>query len=133
MNQTPGQNVPVNQQMGESFEVGNTEGRDNEMSVDMDSLPLTPPAKNVKIGNTKGDKNKTSIVIGSGNSKKLKPVWIVGGIILTAFNSIAANILSSYIQEKYGILTQNSRLMIVACVFVITLLFASWLAVKNSK
>ena len=125
--------MPVNQQMGESFEVGNTEGQENEMSVDMDSLPLTPPAKNVKIGNTKGDKNKTSIIIGPGNSKKLNPVWIVGGIILTAFNSIAANILSSYIQEKYGILTQNSRLMIVACVFVTTLLFASWLAVKNSK
>ena len=99
----------------------------------MESLPPTSPTKNLRIGNTRGDKNKTSIVIGSGRSKKLKPIWLIGGIILTAVNSIAANILSTYIQEKYGILTQNTRLAIVAFVFVITLLFASWIAVRNSK
>ena len=133
MSQTPGQNMPTNQQNGKKIEIGNTEGKENETSVKMDSLPITQSAQEVRLGNIKGDKNKTSVVIGSGESKKLNPVWIVGGIIFAAINSIAVNILSTYIQDRYGILTQNTRLVLVVFVIVITLLFASWLAVRNSR
>jgi hypothetical protein len=35
MNPTAGRNVPVNQKVDETLEVGNIEGKENEMSIEM--------------------------------------------------------------------------------------------------
>lgn len=131
MTQTAGRNQQ--QLKNATLEIGTTEGKENEMEVKLDGLPIISPTQQMKIGNTKGDKNKTSIIIGSGSSRTLNPIWIVGGVILSAANSIVVNILSAYIQDRYGILTQMTRLARVVLVFVLTLLFAMWLAVRSSK
>lgn len=116
-----------------TVKIGNTKGNENKMDIVMDSLTHTIPGNNIEIGNVIGNNNKASLVVGQGKPKRLRPIWLIAGIILAAINSIASNILSSYIYDKYGIFTQNIRLVIVVFVFIITLVFASWLAVRDSK
>lgn len=122
-----------NKQKQKSVEIANIDGHKNDMRLNIESSPLILSVNNVKIGNVKGDYNKESIQINGGISKSLQPVWIFAGILFAAFNSISTNILSNYIQDKYGILTHNLRLVIVAFVFIGTMLLTSWIAIKNSK
>lgn len=122
-----------NKQKQNSVEIANIDGHKNDMRLNIESSPLILSVNNVKIGNVKGDYNKESIQINGGISKSLQPVWIFAGILFAAFNSISTNILSNYIQDKYGILTHNLRLVIVAFVFIGTMLLTSWIAIKNSK
>lgn len=122
-----------NKQKQKSVEIANIDGHKNDMRLNIESSPLILSVNNVKIGNVKGDYNKESIQINGGISKSLQPVWIFASILFAAFNSISTNILSNYIQDKYGILTHNLRLVIVAFVFIGTMLLTSWIAIKNSK
>jgi hypothetical protein len=110
----------------------------NPQKNDSETASVQSNGGDIAIGNSTIDKRSSNIFIETPKaqaSKDTKPslFFLLTSTIVSTLLGLVSNIIASYIQEKYQILTDEKRVFIVCGIFIFSIIVTVLIGLKSEK